>query len=422
MPIHSLAREVGVTGTEAARVLERIETLARFSELEGGLTRIVFSAEHRAAADSVCAWMAEAGMDARLDAVGNVVGRYEGKTPGSPCLMFGSHLDSVRDGGKYDGPLGVLAPLACIEALNQAGRRLPFAIEVVGFADEEGVRFQTALLGSRAIAGIFEAETLDAVDADGISVAQAMRGFGLDAAAIPSAARRAEELHGYVEFHIEQGPVLEDENLPVGVVTAISGQTRMTAEITGSAGHAGTVPMNLRRDALAGAAECVAAVERICGGAPGLVGTVGQLTVSPGATNVIAGGARLSLDVRSPDDVERRCAVSDVQEEMADIAARRGLELAVATTFDVDSCTCAPWLMDQLGAAIEAETLVIRRLPSGAGHDGMAMTAVTDIAMLFLRCEGGISHNPAEAVTESDVATGLRVLRRFIDRFEPAQP
>ena len=411
-----------VTEPDAARVLERIETLARFSELEGGLTRVAFSAEHRAAADAVRAWMAEAGMDARLDAIGNVVGRYEGEKPDSPCLMFGSHLDSVRDGGKYDGPLGVLGPLACVETLSRAGRRLPFAVEVVGFADEEGVRFQTALLGSRAIAGIFEAQVLEIVDAEGITVAQAMRDFGLDPADIPSAARRPEELHAYVEFHIEQGPVLEDEGLPAGVVTAISGQTRMTAEITGTAGHAGTVPMNLRRDALTAAAECVVAVERICGGAPGLVGTVGQLSVSPGASNVIAGGARFSLDVRSPEDAERRRVVAAVRKEIAEIAARRGLELAVATTFDVDSCACAPWLMDQLGAAIEAEALAFRRLPSGAGHDGMAMIALTAIAMLFLRCEGGISHNPAEAVSASDVATGLRILQRFIEHFEPARP
>ena len=408
------------TQAQAAKVLERIETLAGFSELDGGLTRVAFSKECRAASEAVIGWMTEAGMSARLDAIGNVVGRYEGETPGLPCLMLGSHLDSVRDGGKYDGPLGVLVPLACVESLNEAGRRLPFAIEVVGFVDEEGVRFKSTLLGSRGVAGTFEDKALDATDEGGITVAQAMRDFGLDPAAIPAAARKGEDVHAYVEFHIEQGPVLEDEGLPVGVVTAISGQTRLKATIEGTMGHAGTVPMTLRRDALAAAAECISAVERYCrDGPPGLVGTVGELAVSPGASNVIAGSTRFSLDIRSPVDSERRQAVSSIENAMKQIVDRRGLRLALETTFDADRCRCAPWLMDQLGSAIEAEALTVRHLPSGAGHDGMAMIALTDIAMLFLRCEGGISHNPLEAVTHDDVATGLRVMRRFIERFEP---
>ena len=408
--------------TRAARILERVETLAGFSELDGGLTRVAYSRECRTASNAVIAWMTEAGMAARLDAVGNVIGRYEGETPGLPCLMMGSHLDSVRDAGKYDGPLGVLVPLACVEALHEAGRRLPFAVEVVGFVDEEGVRFKSTLLGSRAIAGTFEDTALDATDDDGVSVAQAMRDFGLDPAAIPAAARRGEDVHAYVEFHIEQGPVLEDEDLPVGVVTAISGQTRLIATIEGTAGHAGTVPMMLRRDALAAAAECISAVERYCrDGPPGLVGTVGDLAVSPGVSNIIAGSSRFSLDIRSPVDAERRAAVSSIEEAVAETVNRRGLDLTVETTFDSDSCGCAPWLMDQLGAAIQAESLPVRQLPSGAGHDGMAMIALTDIAMLFLRCEGGISHNPLEAVSQDDVRTGLRVMQRFIERFEPEQ-
>ena len=410
------------TRAQASKVLERVETLAGFSELDGGLTRVAYSKEYRAASEAVIAWMTEAGMEARLDAVGNVVGRYEGETPGLPCLMMGSHLDSVRDAGKYDGPLGVLVPLACVEALSQAGRRLPFAVEVVGFADEEGVRFKTALLGSRGVAGTFEDEALAATDEDGISVAQAMREFGLDPACIPAAARRREDVHAYVEFHIEQGPVLEDEGLPVGVVMAISGQTRLIATIKGTAGHAGTVPMTLRRDALAAAAECVSTVERYCRDGPAdLVGTVGELAVSPGVSNIIAGSTRFSLDIRSPVDAERRAAVSSIREALAEIVDRRGLRLTVETTFDSDSCGCAPWLMDQLGAAIQAESLPVRQLPSGAGHDGMAMIALTDIAMLFLRCEGGISHNPLEAVSHDDVGTGLRVMQRFIERFEPEQ-
>ena len=407
------------TWAQATKILERIEVLAGFSELEGGLTRVAFSKEHRAASEAVIAWMTEAGMEARHDAVGNVVGRYEGETPGLPCLMMGSHLDSVRDAGKYDGPLGVLVPLACVEALNRAGRRLPFAVEVVGFVDEEGVRFKTTLLGSRGVAGTFEEKALGATDENGVNVAQAMRDFGLDPAAIAAAARRREDVHAYVEFHIEQGPVLEDEDLPVGVVTAISGQTRLMATIEGTAGHAGTVPMTLRRDALTAAAECISAVESFCrDGPPGLVGTVGELAVKPGASNVIAGRTRFSLDIRSPIDRERRHAVASIRRAMKEVVDRRGLRLTVETTYDADSCRCAPWLMDQLGAAIEAESLAVRHLPSGAGHDGMALIALTDIAMLFLRCEGGISHNPLEAVTHGDVATGLRVMQRFIERFE----
>ena len=408
------------TGTQAARILERVETLAGFSELDGGLTRVAYSKECRAASEAVIAWMTEAGMAARLDAVGNVVGRYEGVSPGLPCLMMGSHLDSVRDAGKYDGPLGVLVQLACVEALHEAGRRLPFAVEVVGFVDEEGVRFKTTLLGSRGVSGTFEDKALDATDEDGVSVAQAMRDFGLDPAAIPAAARKGEDVRAYVEFHIEQGPVLEDEGLPVGVVTAISGQTRLRVTIEGTAGHAGTVPMTLRRDALAAAAECILAVESLCHDGPaGLVGTVGELAVSPGASNIIAGSAHFSLDIRSPVDSERREAVSSIRTALEEIVDRRGLRLALETTFDSDSCGCAPWLMEQLGSAIEAESLPVRHLPSGAGHDGMAMIALTDIAMLFLRCVGGISHNPLEAVSHDDVATGLRVMQRFIERFEP---
>lgn len=406
--------------SQAAKVLERIETLAGFSELDGGLTRVAYSKEYQVASETVIAWMTEAGMSARLDAVGNVVGRYEGETPGLPCLMMGSHLDSVRDAGKYDGPLGVLVPLACVESLSEAGHRLPFAIEIVGFVDEEGVRFKSTLLGSRAIAGTFENKALDATDEDDISVAQAMRNVGLDPAALPSAARQPSDVHAYVEFHIEQGPVLEDEDLPVGVVTAISGQTRLRATIEGTAGHAGTVPMTLRRDALAAASECILAVESLCrDGPPGLVGTVGELAVSPGASNIIAGSTHFSLDIRSPVDGERRQAVSSIEQAMRRIVDRRGLRLVLETTFDSDSCHCAPWLMDQLSAAIEADSLPVRQLPSGAGHDGMAMIALTDIAMLFLRCEGGISHNPLEAVSYDDVVTGLRVMQRFIEQFEP---
>jgi len=261
----------------ARRILERIEALAGCSAEDGALTRIFLTPQHRAANRLVAGWMREAGLEPRSDAIGNVIGRYEGERAGLPCLMLGSHLDTVRNAGRFDGMLGVVIAIECVEALHRAGARLPFALEVVGFADEEGVRFQSTLLGSRAVAGTFDTAVLDAVDADGISMADALRAFGLDPARIGDAARKRDEVLAYVELHIEQGPVLEREGLPVGIVTAINGAARYTVEINGEAGHAGTVPMHGRRDALAGAAEAVLAVERICGDRPGVVGTVGRL-------------------------------------------------------------------------------------------------------------------------------------------------
>jgi allantoate deiminase len=406
---------------DAQRIWDRCEALARLSELEGGLTRVFLSKEQKAASELVLGWMAEAGMSARLDAVGNVVGRYEGARPGLPCLMMGSHLDTVRDAGKYDGMLGVVAAIECVHALNAHGKRLPFAIEVIGFADEEGTRFNATLLGSRAVAGTFRPEALDSLDRDGVSMRAAMREFGLDPARIGAAARRREEVLAYAELHIEQGPVLEAEGLPVGVVTAINGATRFAAELDGMAGHAGTVPMGLRQDALAAAAECVLAVERRCGGEAELVGTVGKLECLPGAVNVVPGKVRFTIDIRAPRDAMRVAAVEDVLAEMRAIAARRNVRLHVTKTHEGGVAACAPWLMDQIGAAVAAEGIPVRRLPSGAGHDGMAMIDLADIGMLFVRCTRGISHNPAEAVALADVEIAARVWLRFIENFDPAR-
>src|SRR6478735_7349448 len=263
-------------------IVGRIHQLGAISETPEHLARIFLSGEHRIAADLILGWMREAGMAAHLDAIGNVCGRYEGDRPGLPCLMLGSHYDTVRDAGKWDGPLGLLTAIACVADLNRRGRRLPFAIEVIGFADEEGVRFSSTLLGSRAVAGTFDQSVLDARDRAGISMRDAMVTFGLDPDHIGAAARTRGELLAYVELHIEQGPVLEQKNIPVGVVTAIAGATRLAANLTGMAGHAGTVPMALRRDALAGAAECIVAVEGFCKtDDAGLVGTVGAITALP---------------------------------------------------------------------------------------------------------------------------------------------
>ncbi len=397
--------------------MQRCETLARHSELPGGLTRVFLSPEARAAGEQVLAWMREAGMQARLDAIGNAVGRYEGERTGAPCLMLGSHLDTVRDAGRYDGMLGVVTAIECVHALHAESRKLPFAIEVVGFGDEEGVRFGTTLLGSRAIAGTLDPKLLETRDASGTTIAEALRGFGLDPAEVPALRRKRGDLLAYAELHIEQGPVLEAEGLPVGVVTAINGFSRLRVALQGEAGHAGTVPMNLRRDALAAAAECVLAVERIGREQPELVATVGRIEAKPGAINVIPGEVQFTVDVRSPQDSNRNQAVAAVRVEVGRIARARNLAHAIETLQELGSSACAPWLMKQLERAVGAQGLAVRRLPSGAGHDGMAIKAIADIAMLFVRCKGGISHNPAESITPEDAAIGARVLFSFIESF-----
>jgi allantoate deiminase len=380
---------------------------------------VFLSPEQRAANALVLDWMREAGMSVKLDPVGNVVGRYEGERPALPALLLGSHLDTVRDAGKYDGMLGVVSAIECVADLAARGKRLPFAIEVIGFADEEGVRFGATLLGSRAVAGTFASEVLDSVDAGGVSMLEAMRRFGLDPAGLDAAARRRADVLAYVELHIEQGPVLEAEGLAVGVVTAINGATRYAVQIDGTAGHAGTVPMQLRQDALAAAAECVLAIERRCSKVPDLVGTVGKLEAQPGAVNVIPGKADFTIDIRAPEDAIRIAAVEELLAEMKAICGRRGVAVQLRKTHEGGVAACAPWLMAQIGAAIAAEGMAVRKLPSGAGHDGMAIVDLCDIGMLFLRCEKGISHHPAEAVTLADVQTGSQVLLRFIENFKP---
>ncbi len=401
------------------RIVERIGELAAISESPDALTRVCFSPEHRRAADLIVGWMREAGLAARMDEIGNVIGRYEGETPGLPCLMIGSHFDTVRDAGKWDGPLGVLTALECVSEIAQRGLRLPFALEVVGFADEEGVRFSSTLLGSRAIAGTFDEGALEVKGSDELTMREAMAAFGLKPDAVRSAARRRSDILAFVEVHIEQGPVLEAEDLPVGVVTAISGASRFLVELEGMAGHAGTVPMRLRRDALTGAAECISSVERLCTDAPSLVGTVGQITAEPGATNVIPGRVRFTLDIRAAEDILRRDAVSAVIDAIDEIASRRKLKARITKTHENGTALCAPWLRAQLAAAIEGDGYRVLDLPSGAGHDGMAMIDITDIVMLFVRCRGGVSHHPDEHVTPEDVEAGAHVLLRFIENFKP---
>ena len=316
---------VGMSGHAlGSEIVGRIHALAAISETPGQLTRIFLTPEHRAAADLLLAWMRAAGMQAHLDAIGNVCGHYEGTRPGLPCLMLGSHYDSVRDAGIWDGPLGLITAISCVADLKRRGVRLPFAVEVTGFADEEGVRFASTLLGSRAVAGAFVDSVLDSRDKAGVSMREAMTGFGLDPGRIGEAARAPAEILAYVELHIEQGPVLEAEQLPVGVVTAISGATRLAVELRGTAGHAGTVPMAMRRDALAGAAQCIAAIESYCrSDREGLVGTVGSIDAKPGATNVIPGQVSFTMDIRSPRDSHRAHAIAAMVRQIEEIASQR---------------------------------------------------------------------------------------------------
>jgi len=408
------------TASLGKEIVGRISELAAISETPQHLARIFLTPEHRAASDLILGWMREAGLRAHLDAIGNVCGRYEGERPGLPCLMLGSHYDTVRDAGKWDGPLGLITAISCVADLHKRGRRLPFAIEVIGFADEEGVRFASTLLGSRAVAGSFVESALGVKDAAGISMREALTQFGLDPDHIGAAARVRAELLAYIELHIEQGPVLEAQNLSVGVVTAIAGATRLAASLTGMAGHAGTVPMRLRRDALVGAAECIVAIEEFCKtDEGGLVGTVGYIHAAPGATNVIPGQVSFTIDIRAATDAHRKLAVADIVRQIEAIAKRRNLSLQVDVTHENRTVPCAPWLRAQVAEAIAGEGFRVFELPSGAGHDGMAMIDIADVGMIFVRCRGGVSHHPDEHVELADADAGARVLLRLIENFRP---
>jgi allantoate deiminase len=321
----------------------------------------------------------------------------------------------VRDAGRYDGPLGVLVGLACVERLHDRGARLPFAIEVLAFADEEGLRYHTSYLGSQVVVGRFEPATLELRDSDGVTVAEAIRAFGGDPERLPGDRRDGGDLIGYCEVHIEQGPVLEAENLPVGVVTAIASQSRLNVGFEGVAGHAGTVPMELRHDALCAAAEFIVSVEALGRQTPGLVATVGQIDAQPGASNVIPGQVLLSLDVRHQEDAQCARAIEALRAQAYRIASERHVELAWQLVQGNNAVPCTPALVELLARAVESLGYRARRLPSGAGHDGVMLAALTPIAMLFVRCKGGVSHNPAESVEVEDVAVAIDVLSRFLE-------
>ena len=397
-----------MTGT-AADVLARCSSLGEISEEPDGLTRRFATPALARAGELVAGWMEDAGMTTRRDAVGNVIGRHAG---GERPLVLGSHLDTVPNAGTFDGPLGVVAAIAVVERLAAGGAQPSRPVEVVAFADEEGTRFGTSFLGSSAYVGAFESAWLDHVDGEGITLRDTLRALGGEPELALDASAPA--LSGYLELHIEQGPVLEREGLPVGVVTAIAGQTRARIVLTGEAGHAGTLPMDARHDALAAAAEAVLAVERRARAEPGLVATVGALSLSPNVGNVVPGEVRMLLDMRHADDGVRRRAAAEVRADVEGIAATRGVDAAWMTRYDTPAAVLDATLRARLADALRVQGIPACDLVSGAGHDAVVLSRICPAAMLFVRCAGGISHDPRESVSEEDVAVALDVLEHAV--------
>ncbi|AJQ93433.1 allantoate amidohydrolase [Gynuella sunshinyii] len=398
------------TALELARqVLQRCDILAGISQTAGIVDRRYLTPEHRRANDQVQQWMQQAGLNTWQDAAGNQWGRLASSNREARTLIIGSHLDTVPNAGKYDGIVGVLAPLALVAWLQQHQIALPFHLDIVGFGDEEGVRFGTTLLGSRALTGSWPEQWRELSDGE-LTLPQALEQFGSSFEAISQAAVDPQQLLGYFEFHIEQGPVLEGLDLPLGVVTAIAGARRFNIELCGMAGHAGTVPMELRQDALMGAAELMQVIESIARDT-GIVATVGRISAAPGAVNVIPGRVELSLDIRSEDDQLRDQALADIEGAAQALCQRRGLEISWTQIHSAAAVQCDPQLTNLLASAIGEPA---HRLPSGAGHDAMVMAQICPMAMLFMRCEKGISHHPAEAITESDLAEALMAMHRFL--------
>jgi beta-ureidopropionase / N-carbamoyl-L-amino-acid hydrolase len=397
------------------RILELADSLAQWSETPRGLTCTYLTAAHRGVAGEIVRLMTSIGLETRTDAVGNVVGRYRSRSPAAKSVIVASHYDTVVNAGKYDGRLGIVTAIAVVERLAAAGAQLPFHLDIIAFSEEEGVRFSSAYIGSSAVVGRFDGVELQRRDAKGVTMEEAMRAAGFDPANIASDARRKEDVAAYLEVHIEQGPVLVESDLPVGVVTAIAGNSRFAVNIEGVAGHAGTVPMAYRHDAAAAAAEIVLCVEQRCS-RTGLVGTVGRLSVPDGAPNVVPGRCDLTVDIRSGVDADRRAAVADVMADIVDIAKKRGVTIKATPLLDAAAVQCSPRLQDMFAASIERAGLPVFRLPSGAGHDAVMFDGFTEIGMLFVRCgNGGVSHSPLETVTASDCDYAARILMDILE-------
>ena len=385
----------------------------------GELTVTYLTDAHRACAQQLMQWMrADCGFDeVEIDAVGNVVGIYHGSDAKAKRLLTGSHYDTVRNGGKYDGRLGILVPMACVRELHRAKRRLPFAIEVVGFAEEEGQRYKAVFLGSGALTGDFDAAWLDQRDAAGIAMRAAMLNAGLRPDDIAKLKRDPSRYLGFVEVHIEQGPVLNEMDLPLGIVTSINGSLRYLGEIIGMASHAGTTPMQRRRDAATAAAELLLYMERRAASTPDLVATVGMLEVPNGSINVVPGRCRFSLDIRATTDAVRDACASDVRAELRAICERRGLHHTLEETLSATAAPSAPAWQQRWERAVAALGLPLHRMPSGAGHDAMKLHEVMPQAMLFVRgLNAGISHNPLEAITNDDAEQCVRAFQHLLDQ------
>jgi len=413
-------------GASSLDLAGMLEELGRVTDEPGRLTRTFLSPAMKRANRLVAGWMRTAGLKVRTDPVGNLVGRLAGTDPRAKTLLLGSHLDTVRDAGMLDGPLGVLLPIVALAELRSRGVQLPFAVEVIGFSEEEGVRFASAYLGSKGFCGQLKVGDLALRDSEGVTVQAAIdRWHGgrgaVDARHLPKAAHRKSDLLGYLEVHIEQGPVLEARKLAVGVVSAIAGQSRFKLTWTGRAGHAGTTPMELRRDAFAGAAEFAVGVEAIARRTPGLVATIGALEVTPGSANVIPGAVMHTLDVRHARDAARRSALMEMGRLATRIAGRRRLVRRWQRTQNHDAVACSPGLGAQLERSVRAVQGRSIPLVSGAGHDGVVVSALAPVAMLFVRCRAGLSHHPAEFASARDLQVALDVTLDFLQRLASAQ-
>jgi N-carbamoyl-L-amino-acid hydrolase len=396
------------------------ESLAQHSDPgfaeKGELTVTYLTDAHRACAKQISGTMREAGFDdVSIDAVGNVVGVYKAATPGARRLMTGSHYDTVRNGGKYDGRLGIFTPIACVAELSRQGKRLPFDLEVIGFAEEEGQRYKATFLGSGSLIGQFNPEWLQQKDADGISMRQAMQHAGLRPEDIPALRRDPANYLGFVEVHIEQGPVLNEIDLPLGIVTSINGGVRYTCEVIGMASHAGTTPMDKRRDAAVAVAELALFVEQRAARDGNSVGTIGILQVPNGSTNVVPGRCLFTLDLRAPTDPQRDALVTDVLAELVAICERRGLRSTTEQTMKAAAAPSAPAWQQRWERAVDSLGVPLYRMPSGAGHDAMKLHEVMPQAMLFVRGQNsGISHNPLESTTSDDIELAVRAFQQLL--------
>jgi len=400
------------------QVWDCAELLAKHSDVEGALTVTYLTEAHQTCQSQLQRWMRECGFDdVQIDAVGNVVGVYHGADPNSKRLLTGSHFDTVRNGGKYDGRLGIFVPMVCVRELHKQGKRLPFGLEVIGFAEEEGQRYKATFLGSGAVIGKFDTTWLDQKDADGITMREAMAAAGRKPEHIAAMKRDPSSYLGFVEVHIEQGPVLNEIDLPLGVVTSINGSVRYVGDMIGMASHAGTTPMDRRRDAAAAVAELVLYVEKRAAQAPHLVGTVGLLNVPSGSINVVPGRCQFSLDIRATTDEVRDAMAHDVLAELKRITERRGLHCKLEETLRASAAPSSPEWQAKWERAVESVGLPVHRMPSGAGHDAMKLHEVMPQAMLFVRGgNSGISHNPLETTTNDDAQLCVEAFMSLLEQ------